>query len=63
MKELKNVKDHEVMNERIEERKGSWSNEWKKELMNVKDHKVMIEECKESWNREWKNWWMWRIMK
>ena len=29
MKELKNVKDHEVMNERIEECKGSWRNEWK----------------------------------
>ena len=29
MKELMNVKDHEVMNERIEESKGSWSNEWK----------------------------------
>jgi len=25
-----------------------------KELINVKDHKVMIEECKESWNKEWK---------
>ena len=61
MKELKNVKDHEVMNERIEERKGSWSNEWKKELMNVrvKDHAVMnerIDKFKGSWSNEWKNW-------
>ena len=30
MKELMNVKDHEVMNERIDECKGSWSTEWKK---------------------------------
>ena len=30
MKELKNVKDHEEINERIDECKGSWSNEWKK---------------------------------
>ena len=29
MKELMNVKDHEVMNERIDECKGSWSNVWK----------------------------------
>jgi len=29
MKELMNAKDHEVMNERIKECKGSWSNEWK----------------------------------
>ena len=29
MKELMNTKDHEVMNERVEECKGSWSNEWK----------------------------------
>ena len=29
MKELKNVKDHEVMNERIDECKESWSNVWK----------------------------------
>ena len=59
MKELKNVKDHEVMNKRIEKRKGSWSNEWKKELMNVKDHEVMnerIDKCEGSWSNEWKNW-------
>ena len=56
-----NVKNREVMNERIDECKGSWSNEWKKELMNVKDHEVMneiIEECKGLWSNEWKNWWM-----
>ena len=29
MKELKKVKDHEVMNERIDECERSWSNEWK----------------------------------
>ena len=29
MKELMNTKDHIVMNERVEECKGSWSNEWK----------------------------------
>ena len=29
MKELMNVKDHEVMNERIDKCEGSWSNEWK----------------------------------
>ena len=29
MKELMNVKDHEEMNERIEECKGSWRNKWK----------------------------------
>ena len=28
MKELINVKDHEVMNERIDEFKESWSNVW-----------------------------------
>ena len=28
MKEIMNVKDHEVMNERIDEYKGSWINEW-----------------------------------
>ena len=30
MKEMMNVKDHEVMNERIDECKESWSTEWKK---------------------------------
>ena len=29
MKELMNTNDHEVMNEWVEECKGSWSNEWK----------------------------------
>jgi len=46
MKELMNVKDHEVMNERIDE--------WK-------DHEVMNEttdQCKGAWSNEWKNWWM-----
>jgi len=28
MKELMNVKNHEVMYERIDECKGSWINEW-----------------------------------
>ena len=39
-----NVKDHKVMNERIEECKGSWNKEWE------------IDECKGSWSNEWKNW-------
>ena len=29
MNELMKVKDHEVMNKKIDEYKGSWSNEWK----------------------------------
>ena len=28
MKEMMNVKDHEIMNEWMDESKGSWNNEW-----------------------------------
>ena len=46
MKKLMNVKDHEVMNERIIE--------WKDlEVMNE-----TIDECKGAWSNEWMNWWM-----
>ena len=46
MKKLMNVKDHEVMNARI--------NEWKDlEVMNE-----TLDECKGEWSNEWMNWWM-----